>query len=161
MIGPRKLALFVAGLVSLQFISPGPVGSPGTFHGPDAVTTLAAIHKGQILFSTACGDGGYATSLEDLATPAPGTTEAFLGSLGPPLTDYTLTLSPTEDARSGAVDCHGHSTTSAYYVSATPTARERSRAAFAMSEDGEIWRSKSGRPPTQPFGPPAISLNGR
>ena len=43
-----------------------------------AVASLRTIHSAQAAFSSSCGSGGYAQSLEDLALPAVGSSVGFI-----------------------------------------------------------------------------------
>src|SRR5579871_2912084 len=85
-----------------------------------AQTSLSAVNKAEVLYSTACGNGGYAVSLPTLGVPAPGTTEAFLSAnlTGAPtvLKDgYNVVLAAGAGAAAGPNDCNGQATQTSYY----------------------------------------------
>src|SRR5471032_1376320 len=97
-----------------------------------AIGSMRAVNSAQASYSSACANGGYAITLNDLASPPSGTPVAFispdLGSNGIVKSGYTQTIA--KDASAGVTDigtpaatCNGSVSQPAtsYYASAVPT----------------------------------------
>jgi type IV pilus assembly protein PilA len=90
-----------------------------------AIGSLRAVHSAQNSYSTACGQGGFATSLPVLAIPCGGAATGQ-GFLSPDLTGaatvnksgYTVTMAATGAA--GPNDLNGTATTTDFNVTAVP-----------------------------------------
>lgn len=153
----RHLGLFLAVLVWIGLISAGasPVRLPTRIGKPEtsAAVILRTIAASQIMFATSCGNGGYARTLDQLATPPPGSSDGFFdrAAIDRLAAFYTVTLLPGRDG-SGPKDCHGHPTSRAFTATAVPNVfGESGRRSFAVDRDGTIWSSDSPVPPTEPF----------
>jgi hypothetical protein len=156
---PRRLVFAVAGFLFLPFLFPGTVRMPGSLPEPSvqAITALQSIQKAQRLYATACGNGGYAPSIEDLIDPIPGTSTGLLqenfAKRGSP--SYALSVVPGASGAEGPRDCRGHLTVTHFYAAAVPPAASRSRRSYAMTQEGTIWQVEGGSAPTEPFRSPA------
>ena len=115
-----------------------------------ALGALRAIHSAQETFAASCAAGGYAASLDGLATPPKGASAGFVspgldiptGGYG----GYTLALEPRPKAlRLGTASCNGVEVVSSYFVHAEPQAGVRG-ASFAMKPDGRIFMRQDGAP---------------
>jgi hypothetical protein len=157
-----RLTLMVLLLIGVIAGLSGTVRSPTRTGRPEtaAAVLLRTIVASQILFTTSCGNGGYARSFDQLATPPPGSSDAFfdrtgLDRLAP---YYTVTLIP---ARAGGPnDCNGHPTSRAFTATAVPNVfGGTGRRSFAVDRDGTIWSSDSPVPPTEPFDRTGKRLN--
>jgi type IV pilus assembly protein PilA len=92
-----------------------------------AIGSLRAIVSGQASFSSSCGNGGYATSLEDLGTAPDGGTAFIspdLGKAGDVIkSGYIVVLAGGADAVEVAGEdatCNGVVAESAYFATAGP-----------------------------------------
>jgi prepilin-type N-terminal cleavage/methylation domain-containing protein len=113
-----------------------------------AIGSLRAINSGQASFSSSCGNGGYATSLEDLGT-APDGGSGFispdLGKAAPVVkSGYTVELVGAEGAvEVSAADatCNGVVAESAYFATADPqTHNGTGTRFFATDTRGTIFQ---------------------
>jgi type IV pilus assembly protein PilA len=90
-----------------------------------AIGSLRAIHSAQNSYSTACGQGGYATALTVLAVPCgSATSQAFLspdltGAATAIKSGYTIGMTATGAA--GPNDLNGTATTMNFNATAVPT----------------------------------------
>ena len=125
-----------------------------------AIGGMRAINTAQVNYSSACGNGAYATDLTILAIgPGGVTTDGFLsedmtGSATPQKSGYDYTMAPGLGAAAGPNDCNGTATDVTFYATATPTAvGSTGNRAFATSQSGAVWQDQSGTgmPPPQPF----------
>lgn len=161
----RHLGLFLAVVVWISLISavsqpvrlPTRIGKPET----SAWLILRTIALSQTMFATSCGNGGYATSIDQLTTPPPGSSDAFFDRTGlDRLARYyavTLFASPNAGA---PTDCHGHPTAIVFTATAVPKVfGEIARHSFALDRQGTIWYSESPIAPTEPFDKNARRLN--
>jgi len=129
-----------------------------------AVASLQAINKAELLYATACGSGGFATTLAVLGTPAPGTTEPFLPAdltqaAAPQKSGFTITLAPGAGATAGPNDCNGTATQTAYYATAVPqTFGTTGRRSFATNTGQTVWQTNANTAPTEPFAAPATPI---
>jgi hypothetical protein len=123
-------------------------------------TRVVHLAASQIMFTTTCGNGGYAASIDQLTTPPPGSSDAFFGRTGldrlAPY--YTVTLIPA--AAGGPSDCNGHPTSRAFTATAVPNVfGESGRQSFVVDRAGTIWSSDSPVAPTEPFDSTGKRLN--
>jgi prepilin-type N-terminal cleavage/methylation domain-containing protein len=129
-----------------------------------ASTSLQAVGKSEVLYSTACGNGGYAVALTTLGVPAPGTNEPWLSA---DMTSaalvtksgYGFGLAAGAGAAAGPNDCNGQATQTSYYGTATPaTFGSTGRKSYATNTGMTVWYVNAAAPPTEPFGPPALPM---
>jgi prepilin-type N-terminal cleavage/methylation domain-containing protein len=113
-----------------------------------AIGSLRAIVSGQASFSSSCGNGGYATSLEDLGTAPDGGTAFISPDLGKadPVTKsgYEVLLEAGEggvEVAAADATCNGVVAQSAYFASAVPqTPDGTGRRYFATDTRGTIFQ---------------------
>jgi type IV pilus assembly protein PilA len=126
-----------------------------------AAASLGAISKAQVMYSVSCGGGAYATTLPQLGTPSPGTTESYLSadltaSATAAKAGYNITMGPGAGASPGPNDCNGSATQTAFYATAVPqTFGQTGSRSFAINSAGTVWMNFGAAAPTEPFGPPA------
>lgn len=125
-----------------------------------AISSLNAIISGEVAYSSACGNNGYATAFPTLGVPPPGSQDAFLppdlsGAVHPQKRGYTHSLAPGAGALPGPADCNGTATWTGYYTSAVPTQPGvTGRRAFAAGTKGTVWQNTADRgaaAPAEPF----------
>jgi prepilin-type N-terminal cleavage/methylation domain-containing protein len=113
-----------------------------------AIGSLRAIVSGQASFSSSCGNGGYATSLEDLGTAPDGGTAFIspdLGKADPVVkSGYEVELVGAEGAvqvADGDATCNGVVAESAYFATANPqTHNGTGTRYFATDTRGTIFQ---------------------
>lgn len=71
------LVVAVVGIIAAIAV-PGLLRARVAGNEASGIGSLRAIGSGEIAFSSACGHGGYATSLSQLFKPAPDSTEGFI-----------------------------------------------------------------------------------
>ena len=99
-----------------------------------AIGSLRAINSAQASYSSACGSGGYATSLTILGTPCGGGTQGFISPDMNPATvgvtkvgtgvvksGYNTDMTKAAGAAAGPNDGNGVATTTDYTATAVPT----------------------------------------
>jgi prepilin-type N-terminal cleavage/methylation domain-containing protein len=129
-----------------------------------AISAMRSIGTAEEMYASACGQGGFASSLMVLGVPPAGTTAAFLSEdmtvAVTALRDgYSFTVTPGANAVNGPNDCNGTATTSAYYGSAIPlTFGTTGTRSFATSPAHTIWELTGGQAPSEPFGAPATPI---
>lgn len=113
-----------------------------------AIGSLRAIKSAEAAYSSACGNGGFATSLEDLyAAP-----EGGEGFISPDLKEsetrksgYTINLDAVADAKDVSDEdhtCNGTSSQTSYLATANPYVRGiTGRRHFATDDRGTIFQS--------------------
>lgn len=119
-----------------------------------AIASMRAIYAGQSVFSSSCGSGGYAQTLEDLSTPPPGRSVGFispdLAVNGVQKSGYVLNM--TSDAGAleilpagSACNANTSATVSLYFAEAHPQAvGATGQPSFAISSLGAIYVDESG-----------------
>ena len=158
--------LIVVAIISIiaAIAVPGLMTAKMTGNETSAISSLRTTHAAQLLFSTACGNGGYATSFTTLGTPAPGSTQAFisddLGRQAAPIkAGYNFAMAAGAGAVAGPNDCNGTATQTAYLVTAVPlTFGSSGTRSFAVNANGSIWQVGNPAAPAEPFGPPATTI---
>jgi prepilin-type N-terminal cleavage/methylation domain-containing protein len=116
-----------------------------------AIGSLRAINSGQASFSSSCGNGGYATSLEDLGKAPEGGSGFIspdLGKAGPVLkSGYEVELVGVEGAKEVAAadaTCNGVVAESAYFATADPQSHNGTGTRyFATDTRGTIFQDVS------------------
>lgn len=112
-----------------------------------AVGTLRAVVTGQSTFASTCGQGHYATLLATLVAGKYLNPEADIS----PKSGFSFALGPGT-GQAGPADCSGGATRDSYYMAGTPLSAFNGGRGFATNSAGTIWQSRSGVPPTEPFG---------
>jgi type IV pilus assembly protein PilA len=119
-----------------------------------AIGSMRSIMSGQASYSSAGGNGGYATSLSRLATACPGATQAFISpdlSTDPSVkAGFRIELQASAASTPGRNDCNGIATMSDFYTNATPLSIGiTGNRAFASSSAGTVFFDPTGVPPTE------------
>ena len=158
--------LIVVAIISIiaAMAVPNLLRSRMTANETSAIASLQAVNKAEMMYATACGNGGFAATFGVLGTPAPGTTEPFLPadltqSPTPQKSGYNFALAPGAASAAGPNDCNGTATQTTYYVTAVPqTFGSTGGRSFATSAGQTVWQVSAAAAPTQPFGPPAVPI---
>jgi len=125
-----------------------------------AIGSLRAVNSGEISYSSACGNNGYATAFATLGVPPPGGTQAFLSAdmtsaVSPQKSGYNYTVAAGLGAGAGPNDCNGTATATTYYSTAVPvTPGTTGNRAFATNTAGAIWQDVAAggaAAPPEPF----------
>lgn len=132
-----------------------------------AATVLEDVARAQTAFRSAGGRGGYASDLDSLLTPCPGTAQPALreaiGASHIRTSRYAFSARAAEGSRVIATDCHGRPAVTDYYAAAAPRINGiDGQRAFAMRSSGRVFVFFDGIPPREndmgPFGL-AVALN--
>ena len=128
-----------------------------------AIGSLRALVSGEIAYSSACGNNGYAIAFTTLGVPPPGGSQAFLSPdmavAAPQKSGFTYTLAAGAGAAAGANDCNGTATQTAYYSTAIPTTfGTTGNRSFAVNTAGTIWQNTTNAAPAEPFAAPATPI---
>jgi type IV pilus assembly protein PilA len=145
------LVIAIIGIIAAIAI-PGLVRARMSGNEASAIGSMRAVLNSQVTFAQTCGGGGYATSLNDLATPptsggAPFIT-ADLNADGVVKAGYKVQIEPGTGAvpvLAGAATCNGATSQSSYHASATPATLGLSGTrAFATNNSGTVYQNYSG-----------------
>ncbi len=158
--------LIVVAIISIiaAIAVPGLMTAKISGNEASAITALRATTAAQIMFSTSCGNGGYAPAFTTLGTPPPGTTLTFISDdlgrhVAPVKNGYNFTMAGGAGSAAGPPDCNGAATITAYIASAIPqTFGSSGHRSFAVNMSGSIWYLAAAGAPTEPFGPPAATI---
>jgi len=158
--------LIVVAIISIiaAIAVPGLLRSKAAANETSALASLQAINKAEILYATACGNGGFATTFAVLGTPPPGSGEAFLGadltqSPTPSKSGYNFTLAAGAGSNAGPNDCNGTATQTSYYATGVPqTFGTTGGRSFATNPAQTVWQVNAAAAPTEPFGAPAVPI---
>ncbi len=128
-----------------------------------AIGSLRAVVSGEIAYSSACGNNGYAIAFTTLGVPPPGGTQAFLSPdlavAAPQKSGYNYTLAAGAGAAAGTPDCNGTATQTAFYGTAIPTTfGTTGNRSFAVNTAGTIWQNTTNAAPAEPFAAPATPI---
>ena len=128
-----------------------------------AIGSLRALVSGEIAYSSACGNNGYAIAFTTLGVPPPGGSQAFLSPdmavAAPQKSGFSYTLAAGAGAAAGTNDCNGTATQTAYYGTAVPTTfGTTGNRSFAVNTAGTIWQNTTNAAPTEPFAAPATPI---
>ena len=126
------------------------------------IGSLRAINSGEAAFSSGCGRGGFASTLEKLFAPPSAGGSGFispdLATTGVIKSNYIVTLAPgltaTVVATVGLTCSPGTAgdAIATYYASANPTALgSTGTRAFAVNAGNTIWQSTTVAAPAEPF----------
>jgi hypothetical protein len=162
LVGAILAVIGIAVMVVLPLIRD--VRTPAEYE-TSAVGWLRVINSGEVRYSTACVQGGYAVSLENLAKPPRAGGSPFvpgdIGTNGVMKDSYRFTIARSRaagvvDVGTVAATCNGSTATpaSGYFASAEPTdpARKGKRY-FATDASGIVYQSD--RPIANPIRPSA------
>ena len=128
-----------------------------------AIGGMRAVNTAEVSYSSACGNGAYATAFLTLGTPPMGGTQAFLSEdlasmaagVTPQKSGYTYTLAAGNNGAQGPNDCNGTPTDVTFYSTAVPSSpASTGNRAFATSQAGAIWQdvaNAGAAAPTEPF----------
>jgi ribonuclease-3 len=158
--------LIVVAIISIiaAIAVPGLMSAKMTGNEASASSSLRTTHAAQLLYSTACGNGGYAPNFTTLGTPAPGSTAPFISDdLGrqpaPMKNGYNFTIAAGANSAAGPADCNGTPTVTSYLATAVPTTFGSTGArSFSVNANGSIWQIENAAAPAEPFGPPATTI---
>ncbi len=158
--------LIVVAIISIiaAIAVPGLMSAKMTGNETSAISSLRTTHAAQLLYSTACGNGGYAPTFIVLGTPPPGSPNAFISadlgrSVAPVKTGFNFTMAPGAGSAAGPTDCNGAPTITTYLATAVPqTFGSSGTRSFAVNTSGSIWQVSAGAAPAEPFGPPAVTI---
>ena len=132
-----------------------------------AIGGMRAVNTAEVSYSSACGNGAYATAFLTLGTPPMGGTQAFLSEdlasmaagVTPQKSGYTYTLAAGNNGAQGPNDCNGTPTNTTYYTSAIPTSpASTGNRSFASNHAGAIWQNVAAAGAAAPAEPFTVSL---
>lgn len=158
--------LIVVAIISIiaAFAIPGLLRTRMTGNETSAAVSMGTIAKAQVLYSTVCGNGAFASALPVLLAPPGGAGEAFIGadlggSATPIKSGYNFTMAGGSGSNAGPNDCNGTATVTGYYATAIPTAfGTTGTRSFAVNQSNTVWFITGPAAPTEPFGPPAAPI---
>lgn len=112
-----------------------------------AVASVRAISSAQVAYAAGCGGGGYAATLEQLATPPTGG-QPFIGRdlnvNGVQKSGYTFTVTGGTDTVSDNT-CNAIDSVGSYDTSAVPiTPGSTGQRSFASNETGTMYQDNTG-----------------
>ena len=119
-----------------------------------AIGSLRAVQSAEMGYHATGGGGGYAVLLATLATRCPGSAQPFISSdlgLDPSVkSGYRIAVQAATGAVAGRADCNGTTTSTGFYVTATPIAYPRSgRRGYASTGSATIFFDETGAPPSE------------
>jgi type IV pilus assembly protein PilA len=123
-----------------------------------AIGSLRAINTAEASYSSAAGQGGYATTLPILGAPCPGSQQGFISpDLGDPglpspvvKSGYNVLVAPSATGAPGPTDCNGGPTETSYYATSLPvTVGTTGNRGFASNAAGTIFFDPTGVAPTE------------
>ena len=123
-----------------------------------AIGSLRAINTAEASYSSAAGQGGYATTLPDLGAACPGSQQGFISpDLGDPAlpspvikSGYNVLVAPSATGVGGPNDCNGTATQTSYYATSLPqTVGTTGNRGFATNAAGTIFFTPTGVAPTE------------
>jgi type IV pilus assembly protein PilA len=118
-----------------------------------ALGSMRAVNSAQTAYAGAASAGGYATDLNVLVQPCPGSSLGFISPdlAGDPAqkSGYSLRLA-AGSLGAGALDCNGTASNLGYYLSAVPvTIGLTGHRGFAATSPAVIYFTHSGAAPTE------------
>jgi len=158
--------LIVVAIISIiaAIAVPGLLRAKMTGNETSALGSISAIRTAEVAYSSTCGNNGFAVKLTTLATPTPGSTDAFLGAdLGgsdaAQKSGYNFAVVAGAGAAPGPNDCNGTATQTTFYATAVPqTFGTTGTKSYATNASNTIWQLPAATAPTEPFGPPATPI---
>jgi len=150
--------LIVVAIISIiaAIAVPGLLRARMTGNETSAIASLKVTTSSQVMYSSACGNGGYAVDYTILGTPIVAGSEPFisadLGSaVAPAKSGYNFTMGAGA-AGVGPADCLARATNSGYYATAVPqTVGTTGTRGFAVNAGNTIWQDTTGAAPPEPF----------
>jgi prepilin-type N-terminal cleavage/methylation domain-containing protein len=150
--------LIVVAIISIiaAIAVPGLLRARMTGNETSAIASLKVTTSSQVMYSSACGNGGYATTYVILGTPIVAGSEPFisadLGSVVAPVkSGYNFTMGAGA-AAAGPNDCLARATNAGYYATAVPqTVGTTGTRGFAVNAGNTIWQDTTGAAPPEPF----------
>ena len=123
-----------------------------------AIGSLRAINSAQSIYAASCGNGFYAPTLANLATPpAVGGGDGFIGTdlgLDPSIkSGYTVAMTAGAEAVGAPVSCNGAAVISTFFVGANPNPGGGVRF-FGTNQGGTIYQATAAVAATQNGAPP-------
>jgi prepilin-type N-terminal cleavage/methylation domain-containing protein len=158
--------LIVVAIISIiaAIAVPGLLRAKMTGNETSAIASLRVTTASQVAYSATCGNGAFAATYVVLGTPPGGTGQGFismdLGTVAAPQkSGYNFTLGPGAGSVAGPVDCDGTATITAYLATGVPqTFGTTGSRSFAVNANNTIWQVQAAAAPTEPFGPPATTI---
>jgi len=143
-----ELLIVVAVIAAIAAIAtPGLLRARISGNEASAIGSLRAITSGEAAFSSSCGQGAYADTLDHLVLAPSGGGTGFISpdlkSTAIQKSGYTVTLTKASSAiNSAATPCNGSFTmVSAYYAKAEPvTLNQTGTRSFATDVRGSIFQ---------------------
>jgi len=131
---------------------PGLIRARMSGNEASAIGSMRAIHNSEVTYAQACGGGGYATTLDDLATPPTSGGSSFitpdLATNGVVKAGYTIEIAPgiaAFNVLAGGSTCNGTTSQSTYHATATPaTLGQTGTRAFATNNSGTVFQNFTG-----------------
>jgi len=151
--------LIVVAIISIiaAIAVPGLLRARMTGNETSALASLKVTSSSQVMYSTSCGNGGFAASYAVLGTPPAAGGEGFISadlgaSATPSKSGYNFTLGGDTGSTAGPSDCNGTATITAWYATAVPqTVGTTGTRGFAVNSANTVWQDTSGAAPTTPF----------
>jgi len=151
--------LIVVAIISIiaAIAVPGLLRARMTGNETSALASLKVTSSSQVMYSTSCGNGGFAASYAVLGTPPAAGGEGFIsadlgGSATPSKSGYNFTLGGDTGSVAGPNDCNATATITAWYATAVPqTVGTTGTRGFAVNSGNTVWQDTSGAAPTTPF----------
>ncbi len=118
-----------------------------------AIGSLRAINSAQSTYAASCGNGFYAPTLGNLATPpTAGGGDGFIGTdlgLDPSIkSGYTVAMTAGVEAVGAPVSCNGAAVVATFFVGADPNPGGGVRF-FGTNQGGTIYQATATMPATQ------------
>ena len=158
--------LIVVAIISIiaAFAVPGLLRTKMTGNEASAIVSLKATTVAQTAYSTVCGAGAVAPAYPQLYAPPGGAGAGFISadlgqSVTPQKSGYNFALAPGAGANAGPNDCNGTATVTAFYATAVPfTFGTSGGRSFATNQENTVWQVFAAAAPTEPFSPPASTV---
>ena len=143
--------LFRSGIIAAIAV-PGLLRASMSGNEASAIGSVRAINSGEATYAAACGGGGYATSLDDLATQPTAGGASFispdLNANDVEKSGYKFSVAAGDDAEDVLADsatCNSTASKSEYFVAGTPiTPGSTGGRAFGSDERGTIYQDLAG-----------------
>jgi type IV pilus assembly protein PilA len=145
------LVVSIIGIIAAIAV-PGLIRARMSGNEASAIGSMRAIHNSEVTYAQACGGGGYATSLDDLATSPTSGGSPFitpdLNANGVVKAGYTIQVAPgiaAANVLTGGSTCNGTVSQSTYHATGTPaTLGQTGTRAFATNNSGTVYQNFTG-----------------